>query len=177
MPIASGCNQQASKSSETPRRAGDRRELFGSPQQGDQLVQFSGKILSRGFLVKEVLSRVPISTSPNTRICAFSRGISAKPTTTFLEHRASVRKSSRHALRAKLWGKGHPIKALGTRQFRVPPRNHPDHLLVHRHLHLRTAREGEEVEDHPHRRGVRHMDQGVRRKGHTIQVHILLKRG
>lgn len=45
LPIASGYSQQAPKSSETPRRAGDRRDLLGSPQQGDQLLQISGEDL------------------------------------------------------------------------------------------------------------------------------------
>ena len=45
LPIASGYSQQAPKSSETPRRAGDRRDLLGSSQQGDQLLQISGEDL------------------------------------------------------------------------------------------------------------------------------------
>ena len=45
LPVASGFSRQVSKTSESPRRAGERREGLESPQQRDQLLQFSGEDL------------------------------------------------------------------------------------------------------------------------------------
>ena len=59
LPVASGFSRQVSKTSESPRRAGERREVLESPQQRDQLLQFSGE-----DLVNRIFGEASVVPSP-----------------------------------------------------------------------------------------------------------------
>ena len=59
LPVASGFSRQVSKTSESPRRAGERREGLESPQQRDQLLQFSGE-----DLVNRIFGEASVVPSP-----------------------------------------------------------------------------------------------------------------
>lgn len=59
LPVASGFSKQVSKNSESPCRAGERRDVWESPQQRDQLLQFSGE-----DLVNRIFGEASVVPSP-----------------------------------------------------------------------------------------------------------------